>query len=60
MDERTLDFRINAIETFLDVKFHGATLAEKQAFVHEHHARRVEVTTLLMKEAYEDEKGRIE
>lgn len=59
MDERTLDFRINAIETYLDVKFHGKTVAEKQAFVDAHHARRIEVTTLLMKEAYEDEKGRI-
>lgn len=54
--EQTLNFRIKAIETFLGIKFQGSTVLDKEEFVSEHHAKRVEVTTKLMKEAYDDER----
>ena len=52
--EQALNFNVKAIETFLGVTFQGSTTQDKEKFVAEYHAKRVETTTKLMKEGYED------
>ena len=52
--EQTLNFNVKAIETFLGVKFQGSTIQDKEDFVAEYHVKRVETTTKLMKDAYEE------
>lgn len=52
--EQTLNFNAKAIETFLGIKFQGSTVQDKEKFVAEYHVKRVEATTKLMKEGYED------
>jgi hypothetical protein len=52
--EQTLNFNVKAIETFLNINFKGYTIQDKEDFVAEHHAKRVEATTQLMKEGYEE------
>lgn len=49
-----LNFEVKAIETFLCYKFEGETVEEKQAFVAKHKDKRVEVTSEMLKQAYED------
>ena len=52
--EQTLNFNVGAIETFLGIKFEGSTMQDKEKFVAEYHAKRVETTNKLMQEGYED------
>jgi hypothetical protein len=52
--EQTLNFNVKAIETFLGVTFEGSTMQDKEKFVAEYHDKRVETTTKLMQESYED------
>ncbi|MGE7092560.1 hypothetical protein ACQKII_14165 [Lysinibacillus sp. NPDC048646] len=49
-----LNFEVKAIETFLGFKFEGETIEEKQEFVAAHKDKRTEVTSELLRQAYED------
>jgi len=54
--EQALNFNVKAIETFLGVMFQGSTIQDKEKFVAEYHAKRVEVTDKLMQEGFEEYK----
>lgn len=49
-----LNFEVKAIETFLGYKYEGVTVEDKQLFVDKHRDKRVEVTSEMLKQAYED------
>lgn len=50
----SLNFEVKAIETFLGYKFEGETTEDKQSFVAKHKDKRVEVTSEMLKQAYEE------
>lgn len=51
-----LNFEVKAIETFLGITFEGETVEQKQEFVVVHKDKRTEVTSKLLRTAYEDYK----
>lgn len=53
---RALNFEIKAIETFLGIKFEGSTTKDKQAFVDRYKQERLEVTSELLRQGFEDYK----